>query len=121
LTEEQPVPGPPVYKGQNSPPTGAKTLVTPQQLGAFPDGFDTKYRALLAKMNAWSDRAVDFFDSGKGGMSFIRTHQQEASGLTRERASLRQEAIKLGLADPNKRMQNSKIFKRSNDNGHLLV
>jgi hypothetical protein len=96
-------------------------MVTPQQLGAFPPAFDIKYKALLVKMNAWSDRAVDFFDSGKGGMSFIASHQQEASGLTRERASLRQEAIKLALADPNKRMQNSKIFKRSDDNVHLLV
>jgi Auxiliary Activity family 9 (formerly GH61) len=120
LKVDQPVPGPPVYEGRVSPPVGSKPIVTPQQLGAFPAAFDVKYKALIEKMNAWSDRAVDFFDSGKGGMSFIRSHQQEASGLTRERASLRQEAIKLGLADPNKRMQNSKIFKRSNDNGHLL-
>ena len=63
-------------------------------------------------MNTWSNKAVEFFDTNKGGMSFITTHQQEATGLTNERARLRQDALKLGLASPNDKMQNSKIFKR---------
>jgi len=107
-----PVPGPPVYKAQFSPPSGPAPTRTPEELGAFPSTFDTKYRALLAKLNAWSDKAVEFFDSNKGGMSFITTHQQEATVLTNERAKLRQEAISLGFASPNTKMQNSKIFKR---------
>jgi hypothetical protein len=61
-------------------------------------------------MNAWSNKAVEFFDSGKGGKSFMSTHQQEATALTQERTKLRQEAIRLNLANPNVRMQNSKIF-----------
>jgi hypothetical protein len=87
--------------------------VTPEQLGAFPPAFDTKYRSLLGKMNTWSDKAVVFFDTNQGGMSFITTHQQEATQLTNERAKLRQEAISLGLASANVKMQNSKIFKRA--------
>jgi hypothetical protein len=112
LTDNQPVPGPPVYKSQTGPLIGEQPTITPQQLGAFPAAFDVKYKAILARMNAWSDKAVEFFDSGTGGMSFIGTHQQEATLLIRERATLRQEAIRLGLADANTRMQNSKIFKR---------
>jgi hypothetical protein len=61
-------------------------------------------------MNAWSNKAVEFFDTNKGGFSFITNHQKEATVLTNERAQLRQEAIKLGLANPNQIMQNSKIF-----------
>jgi len=105
-----PVPGPPVYKGQYSAPAGPKP--TPEQTFSFPAAFDAKYRSLLAKMNVWSDKAVEFFDTNKGGMSFLTTHQQEATQLTAERARLRQEAISLGFASANQRMQNSKIFKR---------
>jgi hypothetical protein len=108
----QPVPGPPVYKGQNAAPTGPKPTVTPEQVGAFPPAFETKYRALIAKFNVWSDKAVEFFDTNKGGMSFIGAHQQEATGLTSERTRLRTEAISLGLTSPNVKLQNSKIFKR---------
>lgn len=61
-------------------------------------------------MNVWSDKAVDFFDDGKNAFSFFRAHQQEADGLIKERALLRQEAVKLGLADPKMVMQESKIF-----------
>lgn len=61
-------------------------------------------------MNAWSDKAVDFFDDGTGGFSFLRVHQQEADGLVRERAMLREEAVELGLADSKAVMQGSKIF-----------
>jgi len=85
-------------------------MVTDAQLGVFPPEFDAKYRTLLGKMNAWSNTAVEFFDGGKGGMSFITKHQKEATALTNERAQLRQEAIKLGLANANEKMQNSKIF-----------
>jgi len=107
------VPGPAVYKGKYDLPAGSKPVLTSEQRFVFPPEFETKYETLLGKMNAWSDRAVEFFDSGKGGMSFISTHQQEATALTQERANLRQEAIKKGLANSNMRMQNSKIFKRA--------
>jgi hypothetical protein len=108
-----------VYKGQYSPPAGSPPTVTKEEKGdIFPAAFDTRYKALLAKMNAWSDRSVEFFDSGTGGMSFISKHQTEASSLTAERASLRQEAIKLGFADASKKMQNSKIFKRAESLGN---
>jgi hypothetical protein len=113
LTNSQPVPGPPVYKGEHNAPTGPQPTMTPEKLGAFPPAFDTKYRSLLAKLNAWSDKAVVFFDTNQGGMNFITTHQQEATQLTNERARLRQEAISLGLANANVKMQNSKIFKRA--------
>jgi len=114
-----PVPGPPIYKGKFDPPMGSKSAFTAEEVGSFPPAFEAKYQALLGKMNVWSNKAVEFFDSGKGGMNFISAHQQEATALTRERASLRQEAIKLGLANPNTKMQNSKIFKR--DIGHAFV
>lgn len=61
-------------------------------------------------MNAWSDKAVEFFDDGTGGFKFLRVHQQEADELVRERALLREEAVKLGLADAKVVMQGSKIF-----------
>jgi hypothetical protein len=61
-------------------------------------------------MNAWSDSAVEFFDSGKGGVSYVSKHQQEATGLMKERAKLREEAISLKFADPKEKMQDSKIF-----------
>jgi len=105
-----PVPGPPPYKGQYNPPQGPKPTISKENDGSFPPAFEAKYRALLGKMNAWSNKAVEFFDSGKGGGSFIGTHQKEATALTQERAQLRQEAIKLQLASPSVRMQNSKIF-----------
>jgi cellulase len=108
------VPGPPIYKGQYSAPAGSPPQVTKQETGdIFPASFDARYKALLAKMNAWSDKSVEFFDSGTGGMSFISKHQTEATSLTNECAALRQEAIKLGFADASKKMQNSKIFKRA--------
>jgi len=116
-----PVPGPPVYQGKYDPPVGPKPAITSEQLGTFPPAFEAKYRALLDKMNAWSNQAVQFFDSGKGGMSFITTHQQEAKTLTQERAKLREEATRLGLANPSQKMQNSKIFKRSDRTYHPLA
>jgi hypothetical protein len=99
-----------VYQGKYDAPSGPRPAVTPAQLGAFPPEFDAKYKSLLGKMNVWSNKAVQFFDTNKGGFSFISTHQKEATVLTNERAQLRQEAIKLGLVNPNQVMQNSKIF-----------
>jgi hypothetical protein len=105
------VPGPPAYKGQYGAPKGSPPAVTPDKVGTFPQAdFEAKYRSLLAKFNVWSDKAVEFFDTNKGGMSFIGTHQTEATQLTSERTRLRQEALKLGLTTANVRLQNSKIF-----------
>jgi len=106
----QPTPGPPTYKGQYNAPIGTKVIPTAEQLGTFPSPFEGKYRSAIAKWNAWSDKAVEFFDSGKGGLSFMTEHQREATALMNQRDTLRREAISLKLADPNIRMVRAKIF-----------
>jgi hypothetical protein len=106
----QPTPGPPTYKSQFSAPIGARSIPTAEQLGRFPAAFETKYRAAIAKWNAWSDKAVEFFDSGKGGFQFFSEHQREATALMNQRDSLRKEAIALKLADPKIRMVRAKVF-----------
>ena len=106
----QPTPGPPTYKGQYNAPIGTKVVPTTEQLGTFPSPFEGKYRSAIAKWNAWSDKAVEFFDSGKGGLSFMTEHQREATALMNQRDTLRREAISLKLADPNIRMVRAKVF-----------
>jgi hypothetical protein len=106
----QPIPGPPTYKGQYNAPIGARAIPTAEQLGTFPAPFESKYRAALAKWNVWSDKAVEFFDTGKGGMQFFTEHQREATALMNQRDTLRREAISLKLADPNIRMVRAKVF-----------
>jgi hypothetical protein len=106
----RPVPGPPVYKGQYKSPIGPQVKPTAEQLGTFPAPFESKYRSAIAKWNVWSDKAVEFFDTGKGGMKFFSEHQREATALMNQRDALRQEAISLKLADPNIGMRRAKVF-----------
>jgi len=107
----KPVPGPPVYSGKYDSPTGPAPNVTEAQKGnTFPADFEIKYKTLVDKFTAWSDKAVAFFDSGTGGANFITVHQAEGNDLVKQRASLRQEAIAAGLADAKQPMQNSQIF-----------
>ncbi|KAF1810919.1 hypothetical protein P152DRAFT_475360 [Eremomyces bilateralis CBS 781.70] len=105
-----PVPGPPVYEGAYDPPVGPKPVVTPEEVGTFPPNFELQYQALLKQITAFSDKAVDFFNGGGFSLTFFSRHEAEGKELVKQRAELRQEAIKLGLADPNEEMQNSEIF-----------
>ena len=109
----QKVPGPPTYTGKFDIPQGSAPKVASAEAGdTFPSDFDKKYLDLRKRFDSWSDKAVSFFDGMMGASSatFMATHQQEATALQKDRTSLRQEAIKLNLADPNAVMQNSEIF-----------
>jgi hypothetical protein len=103
--------------------------VTPAQKGIFPNAeFQSKYDALAKKYNDYTSAAAVFFDfepgmgglgakssspgpksnAGKGAfgaganpLTFFSEHATQGAALAKERDVLRQDAIKLGYADPN--------------------
>jgi hypothetical protein len=97
--------------------------VTPKDVGIFPDPeFQAKYAALGKKYNEYTSAAAVFFDFSPGPGSnsqvgpaakaagggiqvnpftFFSDHAKQAVVLSKERDALRQDAIKLGYADPN--------------------
>jgi hypothetical protein len=98
-------------------------VVTPKDAGIFPNAeFQAKYEALAKKYNDYTSAAAVFFDFSPGPGSnsqvgpaakaagggiqvnpftFFSDHATQGAALSKERDVLRQEAIKLGFADPN--------------------
>jgi hypothetical protein len=85
--------------------------VTGKDTGVFPPDFQAKYDELAKKYNTYTSKAAVFFDyDPKGGpsstaganpLTFFMQHNTEGKALAKERDALRQEAIALGLVDPN--------------------
>jgi hypothetical protein len=120
------IPGPPKYTGKYEKPTGPAPVVTPKDVGIFPDAeFQAKYDALTKKYNKYTSAAAEFFDfepgmngqgsktskpkgsaganalgAGANPMTFFKDHATQEKALAEERNQLRAEAIKLGYVDP---------------------
>jgi len=107
------VPGPPKYAGKYEAPTGPAPVVSEKDRGVFPTEFQAKYDAFKAKedaeglefnqkLNAAQEALGHKQVDGKNEMSLMPIfgeHIKAQQGFTAELNQLRQEAIKLGIAE----------------------
>ena len=104
-----------MYKGRYDPPTGSKPIVTPADVGdTFPPEFNTKYLALVDKYNNFTSSAFVYFDGGAATTNagkFFQQHELEGRELATERGQLREEAIKLGIANPTVPSPTARVFR----------
>jgi hypothetical protein len=111
--ENYKVPGPAKYAGKYEAPTGSAPVVSEKERGVFPAAFQAKYDAFKAKedkegleFNAKLNEAQEALGhkqvDGKNEMSLMPifgAHIQAQQGFSAELNALRQEAVKLGIAD----------------------
>jgi hypothetical protein len=114
LTSPQIIPGPHKYQGKYDPPKGQQPVVSAQERGLFPPEFQSKYVAYKAKLDKYSSATATMVNKvvpgGKGGKAtakggdmktlqeFYMKHYAEGPKLDQEFETLREEAIKLGVA-----------------------
>jgi hypothetical protein len=106
------VPGPPKYAGKYDAPTGSAPVVSAKDRGIFPEAFQAKYDAFKRREDeegmsfnkrlndaqaALNHKKVDMANE-RLLMPIFREHITAQSRLDRELATLRNEAIKLGIA-----------------------
>jgi len=111
--ESYKVPGPPKYAGKYEAPTGTAPIVSEKDRGVFPPEFQAKYDAFKAKedeeglsfnqkLNAAQEALGHKQVDGKSEMSLMPIfgeHIQAQRAFETEINALKQEAIKLGIAD----------------------
>jgi hypothetical protein len=107
------VPGPPKYAGKYEAPTGPAPVVSEKDRGVFPSEFQAKYEAFKKKEDeeglAFNKKLNDAQDAighkkvdGKNEMSLMPIfgeHIQAQRAFEKELSELKQEAIKLGIAE----------------------
>ena len=104
------IPGPPVYKGKYDTPTGPAPVVSEKDRGIFPAAFQAKYEAFKLKEDkealAFNDKLNKAQESLKHnevkseanlGPAFSE-HFRNQQAMEKELKALKQEAIKLGIA-----------------------
>jgi len=107
------IPGPPKYAGQYGAPTGPAPVVAEKDRGVFPPEFEAKYEAFKKKVDqealTFNDKlnaAQDPLGHGKvkseaNLQPIFAEHFGKQKGFEQEIQKLKQEAIKLGVADVN--------------------
>jgi hypothetical protein len=111
--ESYKVPGPPKYAGKYEAPNGAPPVVSEKDRGVFPAAFQAKYDAFKAKqdkeglefnskLNAAQEALGHKQVDGKNEMSLMpifSEHIKAQQAFTAELNALKQEAVKLGIAE----------------------
>jgi hypothetical protein len=104
------IPGPPVYKGKYEAPTGSPPVVSEKDRGIFPAAFQAKYEAFKKKEDeeglAFNDKLNKAQESlqhnavkseANLGPAFAE-HARNVRAMEGELRALKQEAVKLGIA-----------------------
>jgi len=104
------IPGPPVYKGKYDAPTGPKPVVADKDRGIFPPAFQAKYDAFKLKEDTEALTFNDKLNAAQASLNHnavkseanlgpaFAEHFKNQKNMDRELQSLKQEAIKLGVA-----------------------
>jgi hypothetical protein len=104
------IPGPPKYAGKYEAPEGPPPVVPPKERGIFPPEFQAKYEAFKKKEDAEGLAFNDKLNAAQAklGRNEVKSeanlgpifaeHFRATSGFEKELATLKREAIKLGVA-----------------------